>query len=292
MVHIYDLCWRNQLTLTSASDNGDVTHQMDQDGTSTATTISQIAFTSTEDETECPLVRTIEIWLDDSETWLEYDSTDSSHTSGYPWITNIVNDSGFDVSTEDYATYDNENIDPTVFQMRQTVADDNSDEDEWKIYDYFEVTLKYECDDDVLSLSSDIGYQEYQIDSGSVNFPANVAQTISGCQIDELHEVWDDDLQSWVDLTALTYTWLVADPADGAFDVDQAWDSTYVPYIDYTIRITYESVYSQMSDDERIQTDQYVLRIGDVCKYDTLTKNSEFAEWTYIIFSTSASETE
>ena len=47
MVHIYDLCWRNQLTLTSASDNGDVTHQMDQDGTSTATTISQIAFTST-----------------------------------------------------------------------------------------------------------------------------------------------------------------------------------------------------------------------------------------------------
>ena len=50
--------------------------------------------------------------------------------------------------------------------MRQSISDPASNEDENIIYDYFDITLKYECDDDVLSLSgptasNDIGFQEY-----------------------------------------------------------------------------------------------------------------------------------
>ena len=201
---------------------------MEQDGSSLSTQVSQIAFTSTQDETECPLVRTIEIWQSDSNTWFVYDSTDAAHRSAYPWIddTSIVNDSGFDVKTEDHTAYDNELIDPTVFQMRQTAEDQNSDEEDAKIYDYFEVTLKYECDDDILSLSgptaqNDYGFQEYQIGTGSVNFPANIQQSISGCQIEEVHEIWDENLQSWVPMTQASYAWLAGEPADGAFDIDQ-----------------------------------------------------------------------
>ena len=76
-------------------------------------------------------------------------------TTKYPWIdtSSIVNDSGFSVVTEDYATYDDETKDPTVYRMRQTVEDLNSGELESKIVDEFDVTLKYECDDDVLSLT-------------------------------------------------------------------------------------------------------------------------------------------
>ena len=59
-----------------------------------------------------------------------------------------------------------------------------------------------------------------------------------------MHEIWDDNLQNWVLMTQTSYPWLVADPADGAFDIDQAQDNAYVPYVDFTIRITYESVYS------------------------------------------------
>ena len=39
-----------------------------------------------------------------------------------------------------------------------------------------------------------------------------------------------------------------------------------------------------------IKTDQYWLRIGDVCEHDTLTKNSEFGDWLYIIWSTQTVE--
>ena len=38
-------------------------------------------------------------------------------------------------------------------------------------------------------------------------------------------------------------------------------------------------------------TDEFFLRIGDVCEHDTLTKNAEFADWTYIIWSTATVDT-
>lgn len=46
-----------------------------------------------------------------------------------------------------------------------------------------------------------------------------------------------------------------------------------------------------MDEDDRSKTDQFYLRIGDVCEHDTLTKNAEFADWTYIIWSTKTTET-
>jgi hypothetical protein len=113
-------------------------------------------------------------------------------------------------------------MDPTVIQMRQTVSDDASGEDDWIVYDYFDVTIEYECNGDVLSLSdaTNTTYYEYQIDSGAVTWDANVAQTVSGCNIDYTHEIWDETLQSWEPLLAADYEWLSADPASGSFDID------------------------------------------------------------------------
>ena len=62
-----------------------------------------------------------------------------------------------------------------------------------------------------------------------------------------------------------------------------------MPWIDVIIRITYESTYSD--DEDREVSDQYVIRIGDVCRYDTLAKTSEFDDWTYVIWNTQTSET-
>jgi hypothetical protein len=154
-VNIYDKCWRNKLTLTVGSMKQDLLHTMEADGSTPASTVAVIAFTSIEDESECPLVRTIEIYDEVYERWDIYDEAVSAMSTKYPWIStsSIVNDSGFDVVTEDYSTYDDETKDPTVYRMRQTVEDQNSNESESKIYDYFDVTLKYECDDDVLSLT-------------------------------------------------------------------------------------------------------------------------------------------
>jgi hypothetical protein len=90
------------------------------------------------------------------------------------------------------------------------------------VVDDWDIEIKYECDDDVLNLTSDITMQEYQIGLGAtVTYPANIAQSsgVAGCLIEETHEIWDDDKMSWQTMTAGAYTWLTANPVNGAFSV-------------------------------------------------------------------------
>lgn len=70
-------------------------------------------FTSTYDNTVCTFNRGLDIYDSVSETWVTYATNEAS----YPWIdqTSIDANYNFNVVTEDFTTYDNENIDPTVF---------------------------------------------------------------------------------------------------------------------------------------------------------------------------------
>ena len=128
-------------------------------GSTSARSVSDIAFDSTEDETECPLTRTLEVYDEDKNIWITvYDSFASAgggtdNTSGYGFITNVDTTLlSFDVQTDLYSTYDDDTIDPTVIKMRQTVSDPASGEEDNMVSDEFDVTIKYECYDDVLTL--------------------------------------------------------------------------------------------------------------------------------------------
>ena len=65
--------------------------------------------------------------------------------------------------------------------------------------------------------------------TGVLNYPANIIQDVAGCHIDYIHEIWDENLQSFVDFTKANQDWLVADPANGAFDINQADDPAFRP---------------------------------------------------------------
>ena len=128
-------------------------------GSTSARSVSDIAFDFTEDETECPLTRTLEVYDEDKNIWITvYDSFASAgggtdNTSGYGFITNVDTTLlSFDVQTDLYSTYDDDTIDPTVIKMRQTVSDPASGEEDNMVSDEFDVTIKYECYDDVLTL--------------------------------------------------------------------------------------------------------------------------------------------
>ncbi len=61
------------------------------------------------------------------------------------------------------------------------------------IYDYFNVELKYECDDDIVSLTSDISLYVYStIDGTARTVAANFAQTISPCAMLYKAEIYQD----------------------------------------------------------------------------------------------------
>ena len=61
MVHIYDRCWRNQLTQPTGWAE-DILYVIQADGSTPSTTVPDIEFNSVYTETVCPLTRTLEIF--------------------------------------------------------------------------------------------------------------------------------------------------------------------------------------------------------------------------------------
>jgi len=67
--------------------------------------------------------------------------------------------------------------------------------------------------------------------------------------------------------------------------------TTYDPYQDFAVRITYTSKYSQKSDADRIKTEYFVVRLtpSETCIWDTLSKTAEIPYWTYTVTQASLS---
>jgi hypothetical protein len=101
----------------------------------------------------------LEIYDTSKNAWLQF--TRSALGVTYPWITAwtdptgakpvyTASTNGFTVNTADYTSYDNELIPPSVWQLRMVVQDGRSTTSTAIIYDYFDIEIKYECDDDVV----------------------------------------------------------------------------------------------------------------------------------------------
>jgi len=178
------------------------------------------------------------------------------------------------------------------------------------IYDYFDITIKYECDDDVVSLTSDIGLVVYSTSSGAAqDVNANFAQTISGCAMIYKCEVYDGTITGGVTAlnqisTATTSSWIEVPTGGGTGDL--AWatafnagtltvqtSTTYDPYQDFAVRVTYTSKYSQMPETDRTKIEYYIVRLtpSDTCIWNTLTKTTEIPTWQYIVSNANNLET-
>ena len=125
--------------------------------------IANSALTTYEPETVCKLVRSLEIYDNNSLSWVRYLNAQSAT---YPWITGwtdpvgagpvyISSINGFTIFTQDFNTFDNENNPPSTFQLRTKVQDYFTTNAQSIIYDYCNVQIKYECDDDVVTLKED-----------------------------------------------------------------------------------------------------------------------------------------
>lgn len=275
---------------------------------STAVVIANSAVTTGELETTCTIVRSLEIFVPLTQTWVTYTS---ALASTYPWITlwtdptgsaphYTASADGFTVTTADYSTYDNENIPPSVFQLRKKVQDTRSTSATALVTDEFSIEIKYECDDDVVSLTSDITMFVYStFPNTAQTIAANYAQTIAGCLILFKAEVYDGLVTGLTGLnqisTSTTSSWIdITSSGTG----DLAWrnnfnagaltiltNTAYDPYKDYLVRITYTSKFSQKPETQRTQVEQFILRLtpNSVCIWNTLAKTAEMSDWLYTV---------
>jgi len=172
------------------------------------------------------------------------------------------------------------------------------------VYDNYSITIKYECDDDVVTLTADERMYVYSTRNGvAETISAKFAQSIATCEMIYKAEVLDltltgstalnqpsiDMTNSWTDITLAgtgDLAWRTGFNA-GALTIQTS--TSYDPYKDYTIRITYTSKYSQKSEAERTKVEEFTLRLtpSSACIWNILTKTGEIAPWEYIVSNTS-----
>lgn len=210
--------------------------------TSVPIPIANSEVTTLESETDCVLNRSLEIFNTNSLKWETYED---AMNSDYSWIDSWTDPVGsgpvfetstnsFDIYTEDFATFDNENSQPAVFQLRMKVEDYYSKKDSATVFDYFNVQIKFECDDDVVTLLSDITMFVYSSTSAAPDtIDANFEQSISGCEMIYKAEVRDPVYNEWYDITDVgttpnnDYPW-ATDFIEGTLEVETT--TAYSPY--------------------------------------------------------------
>jgi len=65
--------------------------------------------------------------------------------------------------------------------------------------------------------------------------------------------------------------------------------TTYSPYQDFAVRVTYTSKYSQKSEADRTKIEYFIVRLtpSETCIWDKLTKTAEIPYWLYSVTSSS-----
>lgn len=276
---------------------------------SVAVAVANSLVTTLMTESTCTLIRSLEIYDQITQSWVQYTSALST---SYPWITlwtdpvgpgpvPTSSTNGFSIYTEDFDLFDNELNPPSTWQLRMRVQDYYSTSSSAVIFDNFSVTIKFECDDDFVTLSSDITMFVYSTNPGTPqNVNANWQQAISNCQMLFKAEVYDGFLTGVSGLnqisTATTSSWIEIAPSGGTGSL--AWvtgfnegtltidtSTAYDPYKDFAVRITYTSKYSQYTEADRTKVEYYIVRLtpSSICIWNELTKTAEMSNWKYIV---------
>ena len=120
-------------------------------------------------------------------------------------------------------------------------------------YDYFSVTLTYECDADYLTLGTEIGQWVYQLDAAADTKDYQPTSAVSGCAYTMACEQWDTTDFIWTDVTSTDPPFNYCDTTNGiVIEVDSTNDAAtydnYRPEVTYTYRVIFTSTYSMVTD--------------------------------------------
>ena len=108
-----------------------------------------------------------------------------------------------------------------------------------------------------------------------------------------LNQLSASTTNSWIDITASAvtaeYSWR-SNFAAGALTVLSS--TSYDPYKDYAIRVTYSSKFSQQPESSRTKVEDFILRLtpSSTCIWNALTKSAEIPNWTYTVSQSSVAD--
>ena len=290
---LVDACRDSALAWSSRMN--DLTYTIDNrnsGATAAQTVLFDAVHSSPAGLTRCPVSVTLEIYH--SGVWVDY----STSPATFPWVTNYVTDTSFEVQTDDYATYADPSA-PYTASCRIVATDPDSLTTTATISEPFSISFDSECADHQVSiatpLSATVAATELLTSGAPGSFRTAATPVIthspadhSGCPHTVTFEVWDPPTSAWYDAIALglfssSLAWSV-DHWVVTYDPAAAW-----PWItagttgkhDVTWRWSYVSISSAQAASTIVE--QVTVAYHNACFGSVLSLNSAQADDVFVL---------
>ena len=157
-------------------------------------------------------------------------------------------------------------------------------------YDYFDVTITYECDADTLALSTQIGQWIYIMDASPSTKDYMPTQGVSGCAWTMACEKWRESDYTWVAVSDPPFN--ACDKTNGIiveYDASDSGFDSYRPETTFQYRVVFTSTYSKQASWQVI--DEFTVTFRDACYNLNVGLTTGVSDFTYRVESGAAQVT-
>ena len=146
--------------MTFDSSQSDETYIIDAVGPTPDQNVAFVGVTTDTDPIRCPITVYLEIF--DGVNWFG-----CAALGGCPWMNDYAVGTGFDIQTDDAATYADPANAQVVINCRIVATDPDSTSATSTIYEYFDISFVSACENDVITIGGAIPDSDLLVHSGS-----------------------------------------------------------------------------------------------------------------------------
>ena len=302
---LVDLCWDNVPTVSSEASDVIFTISADTSGDSASAATANTAATTV---SGCTITKTMEIFDTAANDWVDFvHSGGAVPNASYPWINAQDSSDGSISILDDNTNNDYDDLLETVFNLRWKNMDLRSKADGNILYDYFDVTIKWQCHlNTVVIGNSGNGVIDwsYELDNSVVAKAASYTELSAACPTDvsiTCEYMADDDqftngsqldYDNWMPVGAEVTT---CDLATG-FEVTKdntgpgMFNNQPEQFVNYRIKyIVPDSLLTE--DTGKFAYDYFTVRFHTPCADLTVSTTTDLGDVTYLVKSTSTETT-
>ena len=261
-ITLHNPCWDDAATRTTTAV--DIPFIVEADGSTAAmtSTANTVTWANTATETDCAQTSELQILGADN----QWTAIGSSDISSYAWMSTTTGSDltagQIKVQVEDItangAIY---RAQPVTYELRWVNNSPRSYSTTSTLYDYFDVTISYECATDVLTKSAtDIGVWAYELGTTPAAVKKHIpTHSVAGCALAMVCEQNDPTAVGWQAIDDPPFT--TCDTTTGISLIYETGDAGFDdvrPSATRDYRVTYTSTYSTVADDAgRVVTDYF-----------------------------------
>lgn len=174
-----------------------------------------------------------------------------------------------------------------MFHIRVKTEDPYSIQSSNPVYQTFDVTFNYQCQDDYFTLSG-VTLQSFYLGQANMNIALGMSHYRTNCAYAYNQYVWNNQTSAWDAITTADFYRSQTDN-QLTIGVASASYSLYRPEKYYKIKVVWSSTYSEQPTGSA--EEEFWIRIYDPCFTNTISLTSQLSDAVYSVSSNYATYT-